>query len=1028
VAVLAVEVTWPAINEGKVLPYEPWTVSRHWEQTVVEQVRGFGGVLLPHVPSLLVVAFGVPQALEQAPQRAVQAALALRRLVAETAERGPYPALRLAVHWGQVLVETGESDLPAGFLPIGETLVLPLRLLGQAAVGEILVSPVVGRLIAGWFELQARAGSQDTEGYLVVGLKSRPSPLRMHGQRPLSRFVGRERELTALEDLLEQAKAGRGQVVGLGGEPGVGKSRLLYEFRQPLTGRWITYLEGHCLSYGSTIPYLPVIDLLRQQFGITAADSPDAIITRVRICLQELGMDPDEGGAYLLQLLGVQAGIDRLATLSPEVIKARTFETLWQLYLGSSQQQPLVLAVENLHWTDQTSEDFMASLVEHLAGARIFLLLTYRPGYRPPWIGKSYVTQMVLPPLSSQDSLQMLQAILQTEQIPALAQMILAKAQGNPFFLEEIVQALIEQGVLAPAADGRVAVATPMPPKPLADMAIPPTVQEVLAARLDRLPPQEKGLLQMAAVIGTEVPWPLLQAITDMSDAALSRSLSQLQAAEFLYETSLFPERAYTFKHALTHEVAYGSLLQARRCALHARILEAIEALYPDRLAEHVEQLAHHAFQGEVWEKAVAYLQQAGVKADAHTAYHEAVTCFEQALVALQHLPEGCRMVEQAIDLRFDLRNALWSLGEFGRGVDYLCQAQTLAAGLDDQRRLGWVASYMADYFWRTGDPDRAIESGQRALVIAVTMGDFALQVVVNQLLGITYYGLGHYHQAIDILRRNVVILTGELVQERFGLPNFPSVHSRHWLVWGLAECGEFAEGIARGEEAIQIAEAIGQPMDLINACQCVGSIYFLKGDLQKAVPVLEHGLDLYQVANVPGSFPSLAAALGYAYALSGCVAESLHLLEQAVQKAVSSGRRAHLALWIAWLGEVYLLAGQREEAVRHALHARDLAHDHKEPGSQVQALWLLGEIAAQRDPPEIDQAEGYYRQALALAEEFGMRPRQAHCHLGLGTLYAKIGRPEPACAELSAALELYRAMDMTFWLTRAEAALAQVE
>jgi predicted ATPase len=334
--------------------------------------------------------------------------------------------------------------------------------------------------------------------------------------------------------------------------------------------------------------------------------------------------------------------------------KIRTLEVLRQIYVGSSHQHPLVLAVENLHWIDPTSEAFLASLIEHLAGARLFVLLTCRPGYRPPWIDKSYVTQMVLPPLSAEDSRRLLGSALRARTISsALEQQILTKAQGNPFFLEEMAQTVVHEGTL------RHERGMALPP----DIPLPATVQDVLAARIDQLPPAEKRLLQTAAFIGKDVPFAVLQTITELSEEALRRGLEGCQAAEFLYEMRCFPVREYTFKHALTHEVAYRSLHQERRRTLHARIVEALEALYADRLDEQVERLAHHALRGEVWNKAVTYFRQAGVKAYDRAAFHEAVAAFEQALQALARLAVGDDTNVPAIDLRLALEtSAGWAV------------------------------------------------------------------------------------------------------------------------------------------------------------------------------------------------------------------------------------------------------------------------------------------------------------------------------------------------------------------------------
>ena len=445
---------------------------------------------------------------------------------------------------------------------------------------------------------------------------------------------------------------------------------------------------------------------------------------------------------------------------------------------------------EDLHWIDAETQALLDSLVESLPTARLLLLVNYRPEYHHGWGSKTYYTQLRLDPLPPASADALLQALLGDDpSLAPLTQLLIARTQGNPFFLEESVRTLVETGILV-GERGAYRLA-----QPLEGLQVPATVQAVLAARIDRLPPEEKRLLQTAAVIGTEVPWPLLQAIADAPDEALHRGLAHLQAAEFLYETSLFPERVYTFKHALTHEVAYGGLLRERQRLLHGRIVAAIEQREADRLADQVERLAHHALRGEVWDKAVAYCRQAGDKALARSASREAVACFEQALVALAHLPEGRERHEQAIDIRFGLRNALTSRLEYGRILTYLREAEGLAQALSDQRRLGWGAAYMTECLGATGDLAGAVEVGQRALALAGTLGDAALQVVTRLFLGRIYYGLGDYPQAIDLLRQNVVALDGALLRERFGLSRLPSVMSRDILARCLAEWAPSPKG-----------------------------------------------------------------------------------------------------------------------------------------------------------------------------------------------------------------------------------------
>ena len=667
-------------------------------------------------------------------------------------------------------------------------------------------------------------------------------------------------------------------------------------------------------------------------------------------------------------------------------------------------------------------------LVESLPTAQVLLLVNYRPEYQHGWGSKTFYTQLRLDPLPPASADAFLQALLGDEvgatgrsPLQPLARLLIARTQGNPFFLEESVRTLVETGVLV-GERGAYRL-----DKPLDTLQVPATVQALLAARIDRLPPEDKRLLQTAAVIGTEVPWPLLQAIADTADEALYRSLAQLQAAEFLYETSLFPERTYTFKHALTHEVAYGGLLHERRRVLHARLVEVLEALAEDRLDDQVERLAHHALRGEVRQKALAYGRQAGDKAQARSAYREAVVGFEQALAALEHLPDSRAVTEQAIDIRLCLRTALNAMGGEGvRILDHLRRAETLAQTLGDQLRLGQVYAEMGTNYWVTGDVNRAIVYGQRTLALAATLGHVGLQARAHLSLGQAYYDAGDYPRAVESLGRNVATLQGELLYERFGANNIVAVASRAWLSYCHAKLGVFTEGLTLAEDGFRVAETINHPFSLIEACRGVSFLYLRQGDVHRAIPVLERALGLCQDWHIPLLLPWVAAALGVAYALDGRVAAGPALVEPGVEQEAASDRSRRLARVVAWLSEAYLLAGRLEEARQRAAQAVDLARQYQQRGNQAWALWLLGESTAHQASPAVESTAGHYLQALALAEELGMRPLQAHCHLGLGTLYLKLGRPEQARIELTTAIELYRAMDMTFWLPRAEAALAQ--
>jgi tetratricopeptide (TPR) repeat protein len=808
-------------------------------------------------------------------------------------------------------------------------------------------------------------------------------------------------------------------VVALVGEAGVGKSRLVYEFvHAHQTPGWLI-LESASVSYGQATPYFPVIDLLKRYSHVEEHDDTRTI--RAKVTGQVLTLDPalQDTVPALLSLLDTLPEDNPFLQLDPPQWRQRTLDALKRLLLRESQEQPLLLVFEDLHWIDAETQALLGSLVESLPTSRLLLLVNYRPEYQHGWGSKTYYTQLRLDPLPPMSADAFLQALLGDDSsLALLTQLLITRTEGNPFFLEESVRTLVETGMLV-GTPGAYCLAQAVP-----SIQVPATVQAVLAARIDRLPPEEKRLLQTAAVIGMEVPLPLLQAIAELSEEVLHRGLTRLQAAEFLYETRLFPEHAYTFKHALTHEVAYRSLLQERRRTLHAQIVGALETLAGERLAD-------HAVRGEVWDKAIRYCRQAGAKALERSASREAVGCYEQALAALEHLPEQRAFHEQAIDLRCDLYSARIVLGQLERILHDLRIAETLAEALDDPRRLGRVSVHMAQCFLTMGQNDHARASSQRALTLATASGDHYTPIEANFQLGLVYFSQAEYRQAMDAHWRVLALLEGEQRYERFGQPIHPAVRSRTQLALCLAEMGAFAEGIAVGETGLHIAEEVKHLGSLVSAYQSIGRPYFLQGDLHHALPLLERAVGLCEDADLPFFFSLLAADLGAAYVLCGRVDEAVRLLERALEQATASGRmggQGGQARLLFTLGEAHLRTGRLEEARMLAARTLEYFRTHQERGVEAYALRLLGDIATQRAPSEVEEADASYRQALTLSEELGMRPLVAHCHLGLGTLYAKTGQRELARTELSAAIDLYHAMDMTFWLPQAEATLAQVE
>ena len=1002
---------------------------------MMEAVHRYEGTVNQVLGDGIMALFGAPLAHEDHAARACYAALAMQdalRRYADEVRRayGLTVQMRVGLHAGEVVVRAIGNDLHMDSSAVGLTTVLAARMEQLATPGSILLTAATLRLVEGLVQVTplgpvpVKGVDEPVEVFELGGVTALRRRLQAAAVRGLTRFVGRQHELETLRQALERAWAGHGQVVALIGAAGVGKSRLVYECVHAHHTQGWRVLESASVSYGRATPYFPVIDLLKRYCHLE--DGDDTHTRRAKVTGQLLTMDETlhDAIAPLLALLDALPTESPFLTLDPPQRRQRTLEALKRVLLRESRAQPLVLIFEDLHWIDSETRALLNTLVESLPTARLLLLVNYRPEYQHGWGSKTYYTHLRLDPLPAASAEAFLQSLLGDDpSLAPLKQLLIAHTEGNPFFLEESARTLVETGVLVGEPGAYVVV------KPLNSLRVPATVQAVLAARIDRLSAEEKYLLQTAAVIGTEVPFLLLQAVAEVSDAVLQRGLTTLQAAEFLYETQLFPEQAYTFTHALTHEVAYGSLLQERQRVLHGTIVAALERLYQDRRVDQVEQLAHHALRGAMWHKAVAYCRQAGGKATDRSGYQEAVAYLEQALAALSHLPEDQDIQQQAIDIRLHLRRVLFPLGQVQRALDLLREAEAYAECLHDPGRLGQVASSMISCWNLLGTPERAVEYGERACAVAAAIGDVGLQMRSTVFLGQAYVSLGHYRRAADALRETIDALHGEIRSPQVGSAASPAIASRTWLAWSLAELGEFAEGMALGAEAFQMAAAAGHPYSLINAYYGLGLLHLRRGDLARAIPVLEQGLGVCQAWGLLTlSFHGVASFLGAAYVLAGRVAEALPLLERVVQQTDALGVVFDHVLGVIPLGEGYLRAGRIEDALQQAQHTADVCRQHHQHGHEAWALRLLGEIHAHRHPPEAALAEASYREALALADVLGMRPLQAHCHLGLGTLYAQTGRQEQARPELSAAIALYHAMEMTFWLPQAEVALAQVE
>ncbi len=922
-------------------------------ERMMEAVHRYEGTVNRVLGDGIMAIFGAPLAQEDHAVRACCAALsmqqAIRRYTADVRRTaGVEVQIRVGLNSGEVVVREVGNNLAMDYSAVGKTTHLAARMEQLASPGTIRLTPDTLRLVEGFVQVTSlgpvpvKGIADPLEVFELVGTTAARTRLQAAAARGLTRFVGRDAEINQLRRALEKAGSRRGQVVAVVGEPGVGKSRLFWEFvHSHRLQDWLV-LESSSVSYGKATAYLPVIDLLKAYFHIEADDDGRRIREKVTGKLLTLDEALRPTLPAFLTLLEVPVKDHAWQDLDPQQRRQQTLDAVKRLLFKESQVQPLCILFEDLHWIDTETQAVLDALIESLPTAQILLLVNYRPEYQHGWGSKTYYTQVRLDPLPPENAEELLQSLAGDDPgLAPLKRLLIDRTEGNPFFLEECVRTLVETGALS--GDRGAYRLT----KAIESIQVPATIQAVLAARIDRLAPQDKTILQTAAVIGKDIPLRLLQAVTESPEEALQATLSRLQIAEFIYETALFPEPEYTFKHSLTLEVAYGSLLLERRRSLHARTVEAFEALYAERVAERVNWLAHHAFRGEVWGKALKYLRHA-------------VSTSPVSLDAV------------------------------------------LGPGPESPGHLWWM-----------GDYERAIKVGQFDLASASSFANFAMTVYSTFRLGQTYHSLGDYPRAMDFLRQNVAALEGDLLCEECGMAGLPSVLSRSWLAWCLAERGEFAEGVAVGHEGIQIAESANHAWSLIVACFGLGGVHLIKGDLDSAIAVLERGLVLDRVENFPILFPFVASPLGFVYALSGRVADAVPLLEQAVEEAVSMKLLANHALSIARLGEAQFLAGHPDAALSLAERALHLAREQKERGHEAYALRLLGEISSQADASETENAIARYGQASALAEELGMRPLVVRCDMGLNRLYRRTGNEQRAEEFLAQAIALARQMEM---------------
>jgi class 3 adenylate cyclase/tetratricopeptide (TPR) repeat protein len=987
---------------------------------MMEAVHRYEGTINQVLGDGVMALFGAPIAHEDHAVRACYAALRMQERItalgdAVQRQLGLPLQIRVGLNAGEVLVRSIATDLRMSYAAVGQTVHLAARMEQMAKPGSILATAATVAMAGDRVRTRAlgpvavRGLVAPVEVHEVLGAGEVRSRVEAAAQRDLTRFVGRDRELARLDAALAEARAGAGQVVTVVGEAGVGKSRLLYEFAARCRAAGCLVLQSAAVPYGRAMGHRAGLDMLRRYFGVAPGEDPAAVREAVAARLAALDPALEDAVTPVLWMLGRLRAESPFLALDPAARRRRGIEAVTRVVRRESERQPLVIILEDLQWADTETEVSLDGLVARLPASTL-VVVTCRPEYEDRWPGRRGAVRLRIDPLEAPAARAMLGSLLGDEREAAtLAGSLVERTGGNPLFLEECVRTLHAAGVLE-GERGRYRLARPM-----AGLEVPPTVRAVLAARIDRLPPEHKRVLQTAAVIGEEFRAGLVEAVADLPADEVREALRGLQEAELVAETALFPDPGFVFVHGLVHDVAYDSLLHDRRRALHARVTEALER----HEGAAVDALAHHALRGELWPRAVRYGREAAARTLARVPGREAVLLLDQALAALDHLPDTAETRALAVDLRCDLRNALVPIGDHARLLAVLGEAERLAAELGDDRRLALVLSFQSNCLWNVGETDRSVDTALRTLALADRLGDRGLQIISNLSLGGAYRTRGDYREAVTCLRRNLVLATGAAEREHFGLVGVASVMTRGHLAWSLAELGNFDEAVTQAEEATRLAEATGDPYSRAHAHLGLGGALLRQGRFGAATGVLERGLVITE--DVPVLRPPTAADLAVVYALSGRPARARELAESAVRSLRRMGRVGRLSLITTHLGEVHLLAGRLDDAAAAGQQALELAREHRERGNEVYALRLLGVVAGDRNPADVATAQASYTAAIRIAEDLGMRPLLARCHLGLGRLARATGDGAGAAKHLETATALFREMGMRFWLERLE-------
>jgi len=1030
VTVLLADVAnFTALSE-KLDPEEVHQIMDGCFRILMDEIHKYEGTINQFTGDGVMALFGAPVAHEDHAQRACYAALSIQNTLRNYGEkmkkeRAVRFKMRIGLNSGPVVVGSIGDDLRMDYTAIGDTINLASRMETTAKPGTVLLSGHTYKLVKDYFKFESlgkirvKGKEEPQDTYKLLAISEVKTKIEAAAVAGLTKFVGRRREMEALQDALEKARSGAGQVVGVVGEAGVGKSRLIVEMRRLFPKEDYGYLEGRCLHYGGSMAYLPLQDILRSYFEVKEGEREFLIKKKMREKIFQLDEKLKTVLPPFQELLSLKVEDEAYPKLEPKQKREKIFEAMRDLFIRESQNKPLILVFEDLHWIDKTSEEFLDYFIGWLANTPVLLILLYRPEYTHHWGSKSYYSNLRVDQLSIPTSAELVQSILtEGEVVPELSNLILGKAAGNPLFMEELTHSLLENGSIQ-KKDHQYFLS-----RSASDIQVPDTIQGIIAARIDRLDEGLKRIMHVASVIGREFAFHILQSITEMKEELKSHLLN-LQGLEFIYEKRLFPELEYIFKHALTQEVAYNSLLLKRRKEIHEKIGGAIEEIYPNRLEEFYEMLAYHYSKSENLDKACQYLKVSGNKAMRSYSNLEAFHFYKDAVGILKQKPETVQNKKECLEVILLTAVPMRLLGYPEDSLKVLEEAERLCKEVGDKKSLAAISTSIGLFHSLTGDVTRG-RKYQEAFFEAEGIQDIETMAPVGYGLCYSYLWEGEFRKIVNIAPKVIDSLEkNQREHEFFGVA--ANVYSTLQALYGcgLGLLGKLAEGESLCEKALSFAHKINHLISIGVAELVYGFLLVFKGDGKNVVKHYQDSIEYLEKSRALFYLPQAWSGLGFGYCLLGELETALKFTEKALKMQADIGFPVAFIHWC--ISFVHCDLGNRNEAKLHAEQALKLAQtSHQKYGEGIS--WLqLGRTLGKMEGSQLQRAQECILQGMKIFDELETKLAYSRGYLNLGELYAGAGQKEKAIENLKKAEAMFQQMGMDHWLARTKELLETV-